>query len=630
MRIRWAINSKALILPTLVLALIFAVACGSSAVQQEPRVVEKEVIKEVEVVKEVVKEVEVVKQVVKEVIKEVVVTPTPIPLIKGQTVMTPLVPDWVAKGKYQPAVLEIVGRARIGQWDVQHCASLFSCMIGSGPMFNGLVTYNPVDTAEVTGDLAESWEISPDGATYTFKLADANWHDGRPVTSEDIQFNFDRITDPDEIRSRTSALKTFYERGTVKIIDDKTFEVPLKFPAATFLPFLAVDYYVMYAKHAVAGLSQEDANCCPENLLGSGPWKLKNWDRGTIREYERNTDYFKPDRPFFDGLNFNVIRDVNRIYAALQVEQAYITDGPWASTYRGEDIFRIQEETEGRLRAGLLRGGSGTAWVLHQNQPPFDDARVRRAFFLGLDRQNIVDIVYCTDEYGCFASQGTYFPVGTVPNELDMADVPGYRYVDGVKDPRDMAEAKKLLAEAGYPDGFDIDMNTGSSATSIKVAEVASEQMRRDFNIDMTLKPVDTATYHVHTREGTYPITLIGGIGLLIRDPADVLNQIFATGIEKNPDDWENPDFDKLALAQAQSLKMDERKSLFNDMAEVLRADNPHWVPNTWVDQGSLMDYRIQNFHAPTSIQHLHKWEHFWWDPDAVCPDGNSCTSKTK
>jgi len=85
-----------------------------------------------------------------------------------------------------------------------------------------------------------------------------------------------------------------------------------------------------------------------------------------------------------------------------------------------------------------------------------------------------------------------------------------------------------------------------------------------------------------------------------------------------------------LALAQAQSLKMDERKSLFNKMAEVLRADNPHWVPNTWVDQGSLMDYRIQNFHAPTSIQHLHKWEHFWWDPDAVCPDGNSCTSKTK
>ena len=619
MRVRWPINPKPIILPALVVTLLLAVACGSTAVQQEPQVVEKEVIKEVEVVKEVEKEV------VKEVVKEVSVTATPIPLLKGQTFMTPLSPDWVAKGKYQPIVLEIVGRARIGQWDTHYCASLFSCMVGAGPRFNGLVTYNPVDTAEVTGDLAESWEISPDGKTYTFKLADANWHDGTPVTSEDIVFNFDRITDPNAVRSRTGALKTFYERGTARIIDERTFEVPLKFPAATFLTFLAVDYYTMYAKHVADGLTQEDANCCPENLLGSGPWKLKNWDRGTVREYERNTDYFKPDRPYFDGLRFNVIRDVNRIYAALQVGQGFITDGPWASTYRGEDIFRIQEETKGRLQAGFLKGGSGTAFILHQNQPPFDDPRVRRAFYLGLDRQAVVDIVYCTEAYGCFASMGTFFPVGTVPSEMDMSDVPGYRYVNGEKDPRDIAEAKRLLAEAGYADGFKADLNGGSSITGIRVAEVVTEQLRRDFNIDFTMRPVDTATYHVNTREGKHPATLVGGIGLLIRDPADILNQVFALSIEKNPDDWTNPELDKLALAQAQSLKVEERKGLFDDMVEVLRGGEAQWVPNTWVDQGSMMDFRIQNWHAPTSIQHLHKWEHFWWDPQAACPHKGGC-----
>ena len=618
-------SPRSIVLIPLVLLLMFAVACGSSAVQQEPTVVEKEVIKEVEVVKEVIKEVEVTKKVVREVIKEVAVTATPIPLLKGQTFMTPLTPDWVAKGKYQPMVLEIVGRGRSGQWDPHYCASLFSCMIGAAPMFNGLVTYNPVDTAEVIGDLAESWEISPDGATYTFKLHDANFHDGSPVTAHDIVFNFDRITDPNAIRSRTGALKTFYERGTAKVIDDKTLKVPLKFPAATFLTFLAVDYYVMYAKHVSQGLSQEDANCCPENSLGSGPWKLTNWDRGTVREYERNTDYFKPDRPYFDGLKFNVIRDVNRVYAALIVGQAYILDGPWASTWRGEDIFRMEEETKGRLRAGLLRGGSGTAFILHMNQPPFDDPRVRRAFYLGVDRQAVVDIVYCTDAYGCFASLGTFFPVGTVPSEMDMSDVPGYRYVNGEKDPRDMAEAKRLLAEAGYADGFKVDMNGGNNVTGIRVAEVVSEQMRRDFNIDMTLRPVDTATYHVNTREGKHAVTLISGIGLLIRDPADILNQVFALAIEKNPDDWTHPELDKLALAQAQSLKVEERKGLFDEMVEVLRGGEAQWVPNTWVDQGTVMDYRIQNWNTPSSIQHLHKWEHFWWDPQAACSHAGGC-----
>ena len=193
-------SPKLMILTPVILLLIFAAACGSSAVQQEPLVVEKEVIKEVVVEKEVIKEVEVAKEVVKEVIKQVTVTATPISLRKGETVTTPLTSDWVAKGKYQPMVLDIVGRGISGQWDPRYCAILFSCMIGAAPMFNGLVTYNPVDTAEVIGDLAESWEISPDVATYTFKLQNANFHDGSPVTAEDIVFNFDRITDPNAIR----------------------------------------------------------------------------------------------------------------------------------------------------------------------------------------------------------------------------------------------------------------------------------------------------------------------------------------------------------------------------------------------------------------------------------------------
>lgn len=640
---RWLRKSKVIIVGPLLFALAFIISCGGTAAEpvvvEKQIIVEKEVIKEVpvdkivvvkeEVVREVIKEVpvEVIKEVVveREVIREVVVVATPIPVLKGKTFAFPSKPKWVSKGKYQPMVLNIVGRARGGQWDVHYCASLFSCLVEAAPKFNGLVQYDPVNTSEVIGDLARSWEVSEDGLTFTFRLHDAAWHDGQPVTAEDIVFTFDRITEEGAVRSRTAALRTFYKNGTATAIDPKTVKIPLTFPGATFLTNLAVDYFKMYPKHVVAGLSQDDANCCPENIIGSGPWKLKNWDRGTVREYERNTNYFKPDRPFFDGLKFFVIRDVNRIYAALQVEQAVTTEGPWGSSYRPEDMFRLQEETNGRLRARVLRGGSGTFFILHQNKPPFDDVRVRKAFALALDRQNVVDIGYCTEKYGCFASPATFFPRGTVKTESDMSQVPGYRYVDGRKDPRDLAEAKRLMADAGFPDGFKADLNMGNSKTSVRVAEIATEQLRRELGIDFTLKPVDTATYHVHTREGTSHATLVGGIGLLTRDPSDILIQVFYQNIEKNPDAWSDPRLDKLIDAQARELDGAKRAAMFEEMTEILRAGESQWVPNTWVDQGASIDYRLQNWNTPMSIQHLHKWEHVWWDPDAKCPDQAGC-----
>jgi peptide/nickel transport system substrate-binding protein len=627
MRIGWLSSPRSLILACLLIALASAVACGGATQAPDPVIVEKEVITEVQVTKEVVTEVQ--QEQTKVVVREVVATATPIPVLMGQTFMSPLTPDWVAQGKYQPMVLEVVGRGRSGQWDVHYCASLFSCLIGAAPKFNGLVQYDPANPSEVTGDLAKEWEVSPDGTLYTFTLHEANWHDGTPVTADDVVFTLDRIAQPGAIRSRTAALRTFYDQGNARAIDPQTVAVPLKFPGATFLTNLAVDYFKIYPEKSVAGLSQEDANCCPENIIGSGPWKLKNWDRGSVREYERNTDYFKPSRPFFDGINFNVIRDINRVYAALQVGQAYVTDGPWSSTFRPEDMYRLQDDTNGRLRAGLLLGGSGTFFILHQNKPPFDDPRVRQAFYLGLDRQNVVDIVYCTEAYGCFASPATFFPKGTIAIEDDLSDVPGYRRTaDGLKDPRDIAEAKRLLAEAGYPDGMELELNGSNNATSVKVSEVAMAQLRDDLGIDFTLRPVDGAAYHVKTRDGTHHATMVGGIGLLTRDPADILLQVYVNDIEKNPDNWSMPRLNELMASQASELDREARRAQFTEMVEILREGEGHWVPNTWVDQGATMDYRLQGFNTPDSIQHLHSWEYAWWDPDAVCPDERGCADK--
>ena len=616
-------NARVFTVVPLILVLAIAAACGTST-PSEPETIEREVTRQVEVVTET--EVTQVVPVTREVVTEqlTVIEPTaapaatPLVLIKNQTFAFPLKPAWVNKGKYQSKVLQHVGRSNPGQWDTHYCGSLFSCAIATSPRFNQLVEYNPVEPTQIIGDLAQSWEVNQDGTEYTFRLHDANWHDGMPVTAEDIVFSLDRIVQPGEIRNRTAALKDFYKHGTATAVDDKTVKVPLIFPAATFLTTIAVDYYGMYPKHVAEGLPQDEVNCCPQNMIGSGPWKLKEFEPRVAWEHERNTDYFKPGRPFLDGLKFNIIRDTARLLTALQIGQVDLTDG-LSPTYAPNITRPIEKETKGRIQVLTLPGGSGKFFIL-TNTPPFDDLRVRRAIFLAVNRQEVVEVLYC-QQLGCDAKPGTFFQVDLIEKQDALPTVPGYRIPKDL----DIAEAKALMADAGFPDGFEADMNSGESVAAVQVAELVTEQLRTKLGIDLSLKPVDTATYHVHIQESTYPITLVGGMGLLINDPSDVLNQVFAPDVEKNPDNWTTPDFGKLVKSQISELNPAERQAQFEGMVEILRKGESHWIPIVWESMGGAHDYRIQNYHVPQTIQQVLKWEHVWWNPDAVCPDPAGC-----
>ena len=617
-------NSKVFTVVSMILALAFVAACGSSTPVEEPAAMAPEATEAMEAAAPetgTTEEAPATKAMVAEATEVMAATPIPpataLVVVKNQTFAFPLKPAWVNNGKFQSKVLQYVGRSNPGQWDTHYCGSLFSCAIQTSPRFNQLVEYNPVEPTQIIGDLAQSWEVNQDGTEYTFRLHDANWQDGMPVTAEDIVFSLDRITQPGEIRNRTAALKDYYAHGTATAVDDKTVKVPLIFPAATFLTTIAVDYYAMYPKHVAGELTQDEANCCPDSLIGSGPWKFKEFKPQVSWEHERNTDYFKPGRPFLDGIKFNIIRDIPRLLAALQLGQVDLTDG-LAPTYSPSNAGPLQQETKGRLRTIFRPGGTGKFFIL-TNTPPFDDVRVRRAISLALNRQEVVETIYCVEDV-CDAKQGTFFQVDRVELQDELSSVPGYRLPKDL----DIAEAKSLMAEAGYPDGFKAEMNSGTGQ-SIKVGELVTEQLRRNIGIDLTLKPVDTATYHVHIQESTYPITMVGGMGLLINDPSDVLNQVFAFKVEKNPDNWTDPRFAELVTSQISELNAEDRQAQFLEMVEILRKGESHWIPIVWESNVGLHDYRIQNYHVPQTVQQILKWEHVWWDPDAVCPDPAGC-----
>ena len=481
----------------------------------------------------------------------------PMPGPEGQTFSFPWPPEWVARGKYQKMVLRGVTGFNPGQWDVQACGGLPGCLMPAGPLFNGLVYHNPVNPDEIVCDLCESWTVSPDGKTYTFRLREAQWHDGQPVTAEDIKFSLDRITEPGAIRVTTGVLRTFYEHQSAEAVDAKTIRVPIKFASPLFLENLASEYMKMYPKHVAEKLSPEEAQQ-PGKLIGSGPWKLKEFKPNISIEYVRNPTYFKKGLPYFDGMLFTIVQDYNRRLAAMQVGQAQTTEGPTIGSYGNEDPLRLQRETKGKGRGIYIPEAMQIFLVLHMNKPPFNDPRVRRAVFLATDRQELVKIARCADPYGCFGSVGTFLPNKggyVVESPEDLTQTPGWRQP---KD-QDIAEARALMAAAGYANGVKATLNLITVPVFVRHAEVLAEQLRKSLNIECIIEPVDVPTAVDRAIRGL-PHASLTASGVILLDPADYLNQHFLVmGGQKNPDSWSHPRLTEIIEAQAREPEPTKR-----------------------------------------------------------------------
>ena len=283
--------------------------------------------------------------------------------------------------------------------------------------------------------------------------------------------------------------------------------------------------------------------------MGSGPWKLVDFQPQVGIEYERNQDYFKEGRPFFDGLNFTIIRDFNRALAALQVGQAFTTAGPSIGSYGNENALRLQQESDGRIRSRMIPDAVQRYLVLHANKPPFDDPRMRRAVYLAINRQEIRDTVMCREDFGCFGSEGTFLPqkggFNVEPSD-ELAQEPGWRQP---KD-QDIAEAKTLMSAVGIQDGMKVTFNLSSSPVGVQTAELMAEQLRTQLGLDVTLDVVGPGNLGSRAREGTHNMDL-GASGVIITDPSDYLNQHFTTGTQKNPDNWTDPRLSEIMDAQA-------------------------------------------------------------------------------
>jgi peptide/nickel transport system substrate-binding protein len=255
-------------------------------------------------------------------------------------------------------------------------------------IYEGLLTYG-ADLKPQPG-LAQSWTISADGLTYTFKLQkDVTWHDGKPFTADDVVFSADKFLRT--VHPRVRPILNKYV-ASVTAVDPLTVQFKLKEPFAPFIELFGTDNMIIVPKHIFGVNTDYASNPAVQHPIGTGPFMFEKWDRGSNIVLTRNPHYWKKGLPYLDKIVFRVIPD--------SASRAVAFEHGDVQVLRGNDVDNVDVK---RLSAlpGVERTTKGTemystitSMVMNERKPPFDNVKVRQAVMYALNRDFIVKNIF--------------------------------------------------------------------------------------------------------------------------------------------------------------------------------------------------------------------------------------------
>ncbi|MDF3381882.1 MULTISPECIES: ABC transporter substrate-binding protein [Sulfitobacter] len=310
-------------------------------------------------------------------------------------------------------------------------------------VFEGLTRF--MGNGSVVPGLAESWEISEDGLTYTFKLREGvTFHDGTTMDAEDVKFTLDRINAEDSANAQKALYSAISE---VNVIDPQTVEVKLSEPNGNMLFNLAWGDAVIVAPESVETIKQTP--------IGTGAFKFENWNQGDKITLTRNEDYWG-EAPALASATFKFISDPTAAFASVMAEDVDVFTGFPAP----ENIPQFEADPRFQVLIGSTEGE--TILSINNQREPFDNVKVREAVAHAIDRQAIID--------GAMFGYGT--PIGThfAPHNPDYADLTEMSSYDPEK-------SKALLAEAGFPDGFETTLHLPPPSYARRGGEIIAAQL---------------------------------------------------------------------------------------------------------------------------------------------------------
>ncbi|MDK3071532.1 ABC transporter substrate-binding protein [Sedimentitalea sp. JM2-8] len=397
-------------------------------------------------------------------------------------------------------------------------------------IFEGLTRF--MSDGTVVPGLAESWEISDDGLVYTFKLREGvTFHDGTAMDAEDVKFSLDRARAEDSVNAQKAL---FTSISDVAIIDPLTVRVTLSEPNGLFLFNMAWGDAVIVAPESIDTIKT--------NPIGTGAFRFVNWVQGDRIDIEKNPEYWgTPAR--LDNATFKFISDPTAAFAAVMAE-----DVDMFSTFPSpENLPQFEADPRFQVLVGSTEGE--TILAINNKLPPFDNVKVREAVAHAIDRQAIID--------GAMFGLGT--PIGThfAPHHPAYVDLTA----NSAHDPD---KARALLAEAGFPDGFETTLHLPPPSYARRGGEIIAAQLAA-VGIKAEITNVEWAQWLETVFKGkNFGLTIVSHT-----EPMDI-------GIYARPDyyfQYDNKAFQDLIAELNKTTDPNERTALLQQAQTVIAND---------------------------------------------------------
>jgi len=471
-------------------------------------------------------------------------------------------------------------------------------------VFNNLVIYdqsiarNTFDS--IRPELATGWTVSDDGLTVRFDLRQGvKWHDGKPFSSADVKCTFDMLMDKGEVKLRRNPRGVWYE-NVDKVTADGDFQITfhLKVPQPSLLAFLAAGWTAIYPCHVPPAQMRR-------HPIGTGPFKFVELKSNERVKLEKNRDYWKPGRPYLDGIEYSIISNRATRMLAFTAGRADMTFPTDVTVPLLKDTMQALPTAQCTLRPL----GVSYNLILNRDAAPFNDARTRSAVALAIDRKAFIDI---TSE-GKDLIGGAMLPPpagvwGVGPEALK--DLPGY----GGDIEASREKGRALMREAGYgPDKrLKIKVSTRNVASYRDLAVILVDHLRHIY-IDGELEMIDSAVYFNRLYQKNYSLVL-NATGSSLDDPDQHFVENYGCAAPRNFNGYCNPELTALMSAQSRERDTDKRRAIVHQIERKLVEDTVRPIISHTVAAGCMQPQVKGLTLMSNSIYNGWRFEDVWLD----------------
>jgi peptide/nickel transport system substrate-binding protein len=466
------------------------------------------------------------------------------------------------------------------------------------PHYSNLLRIDTQNYPKVIGDLAESWTMAPDAKTYTFQLhPNIKFHDGSPLTSEDVKASYDRIRNPPQgVVSVRQGLVA--DIDIIETPDPRSVVFRLKTPNRALLYAFANPFNCVYS----AAKLKENQSFPARNVLGTGPFRFVEHVVGSHWQGERFKDYFKPDLPYLDGFRA-VFMQGGALMNALHGGQVMAD----FRSVTAADRDRLVQALGDKITVHESPWLNALLVTFNAQKKPFDDPRVRRALSLAIDRWKASEVL---PRSSIMRYVGGYLRPGyeLAAREDDLVKMPGFS--KDIETAR--AEAKRLLMEAGVPN-LKLKLVNRTITNLFVPAGIYVIDQWRQIGVETEHIQANDTLYNTSMNDGTFDVAL-DFQGDSIDEPTYQLTRYLSADLSSNRGRYTDRELDKLFEAQKVAADPQERYRLLRQF-ETRMLTEAYQVPLLWWQRIVAMSSRVQGWGMTPSHLIGQDLERVWLKP---------------